>query len=147
MTRIDLILSAFLFVLFGSLLAMSLAMPWQAGVAPTISTGVGMVLSGTFLFRQIRAGQRAEQPGPSRTPASDIGPLIWFSAAVACVTLLGFKTGGAIFVFGYILLFARFTPLVALIAASAVPAVIFIVFDLLLGSRIFPGLLFNNSIW
>lgn len=142
--RADMSLTVLLLAIFGTGAVMALALPWEAAIAPLLAMGSGTVLALILLVQQLA---NPEERGPRLADwisHEDRKALLWCLGAVLVVVLLGFKWGGALYVFAYLTWVAHAPLWARALSALAVPAVVILAFEIALQSRAFPGLLLGG---
>ncbi len=147
MLRADLILGIILAAAFGYMLIDLQWMRWQAAVAPGLSAAVGLFLVIWHLIdtgrRLWRAAPGEGQGGAAPYDREDVVPIAGFLLAVGMVLMLGFATGGALFLFLSVLVATRGRWITALACAAPVYPFFEFGIDRGLGIVMFDGLLFR----
>lgn len=95
----DLIISVFLFAVFGWALAHSASWPWEARALPALASGLGLLLVLILVVPRIRQIRLFEFRDV--LPVSDMLALFAFLASVASVILFGVFWGGLLLVLSY----------------------------------------------
>ncbi len=95
----DLIISVFLFAVFGWALAQSASWPWEARALPALASGLGLLLVLILVVPRIRQIRLFEFRDV--LPVSDMLALFAFLASVASVILFGVFWGGLLLVLSY----------------------------------------------
>lgn len=95
----DLIISVFLFAVFGLALAQSASWPWEARALPALASGLGILLVLILVVPKIREKHRLDFRDV--LPRTDMLALFGFMASVASAILFGVFWGGLLLVLGY----------------------------------------------
>ena len=138
--RIERAVLVALALVFALCLAVASTYRWQVALGPALASGIGL----TLCILQLALTWRATE-GRSIPPLFDYAhrtQFLWRGCAVGAVTLLGFGIGGSIYVFCHIYFETPKRRLVtAGLSAAATIFVVYGVFETLLQTRLFAGLL------
>lgn len=117
----------------------SRAMPWMAGVLALVLALIDGLARG-------RRGTTGPAGGRGHGPLDEAAAFGWIGAFLPLVVVLGFYGAIVLYVFCYLRLYARKSGLASAVAAFLVAGSLYVVFDTLMGYRIFGGLLGGEAL-
>jgi hypothetical protein len=95
----DLLISAFLLIVFIAALGQSSHWPWEARALPALASGLGVVLVLVLVLPKLRSLRSLDFRGTF--PRRDMLALLTFMTSVTGVILFGIFWGGLLLVFSY----------------------------------------------
>ena len=141
MTRGDEILAALLAAFFLVTLANVANATWQSAAAPVLSASAGLFLCGLLFVRRFRGRKQTETRAQKPVSRIEVETLLYFLACVVLVTLFGFAFGGGAFAALHLRRFAQLKWRTAILSGAALPVVIITIFEGLLHTPLFKGLI------
>jgi hypothetical protein len=143
-----LLLSAFMLAVFAGMTGFALSYPPDSRLAPLVVGIPGTLLcAGQFLVelrRYARQRPQATRPEAGLRTRRELALLGWFAVFVLGILLFGFSYGAPALLFAFLYWGQSERPLVAAAAALGLLGFLHLVFQQVLGQRLFEGLLLEG---
>lgn len=139
----NVVLGAVMLAVFAAGLAMAMGYPPESRVMPMFVGIAGAVLCLIQLWQGIAADRRAARPRGESDRAAlrrEMRMLAWYAGFLLGIVLFGFLVAAPVLVFGFLWIDQRERTLLAAVLAAGCPAVLYLVFELVLELSLYRGL-------